>query len=276
MAESSAALRIGRSAVTADILRENSGLFSMAHLPPDSTDYLRTPAAKREYNELLFAEVAKRYDLVTRALSLGRDQAWKRVLLDSLPTALDPVCVDLACGTGDVAFALAERYPKGTVCGVDLTPEMLEIAASRNRFPNVTLQVGDMHHLPFQSGSIDIVTGSYALRNAPSLTVALQEIDRVLRPGGTAAFLDFSKSPHWFVQRLGFAVLYVWGSLWGLVLHRQPAVYAYIAKSLWHFPDRKVLRQELSNVGFEEVFSRKFYFGTLEIITVSKPIHEQA
>ncbi len=246
----------------------------MAPLPSDRTGYLRTPAAKREYNELLFAEVAKRYDLVTRALSLGRDQAWKRVLLDSLPTGLAPVCADLACGTGDVAFALARRYPQGTVYGVDLTSEMLQIAQSRNSFPNVTLQLGDMHHLPFPSSSIDIVTGSYALRNAPSLSVALQEIHRVLRPGGTAAFLDFSKSPNRFLQRLSFAVLYLWGSFWGLVLHRQPAVYAYIAKSLWHFPDREELRRDLTNVGFSEVFSRKFYFGTLEIITVSKLVHE--
>jgi demethylmenaquinone methyltransferase/2-methoxy-6-polyprenyl-1,4-benzoquinol methylase len=246
----------------------------MAHLPSDRTDYLRTPVAKREYNELLFAEVAKRYDLVTRALSLGRDQAWKRTLLDSLPAGLAPVCVDLACGTGDVSFALARRYPQGTVCGIDLTPEMLHIAQARNCFPNVTLQLGDMHHLPFPSASIDIVTGSYALRNAPSLTVALQEIHRVLRPGGTAAFLDFSKSPNRFLQRLSFAVLYLWGSFWGLVLHGQPAVYAYIAKSLWHFPDRESLRRDLTNAGFVEVFSRKFYFGTLEIITVSKPVHE--
>jgi len=246
----------------------------MAHLPSDRTDYLRTPAAKREYNELLFAEVAKRYDLVTRALSLGRDQAWKRVLLESLPASLAPVCVDLACGTGDVSFALAQRYPQGTVCGIDLTPEMLQIAQARNRFPNVTLELGDMHHLPFPSASIDIVTGSYALRNAPSLTVALQEIHRVLRPGGTAAFLDFSKSPNRLLQRLSFTVLYVWGSFWGLVLHRQPAVYAYIAKSLWHFPDRESLRRDLAHVGFTEVFSRKFYFGTLEIITVSKPVDE--
>lgn len=247
----------------------------MAHLPADSTNYLRTPTAKREYNELLFAEVAKRYDLVTRALSLGRDQAWKRVLLDSLPTGLNPVCVDLACGTGDVSFALAQRYPQGTVHGIDLTPEMLHIARARNRFPNVTLALGDMHQLPFPPASIDIVTGSYALRNAPSLTVALHEIYRVLRPGGTAAFLDFSKSPNWLVQRLSFAVLYLWGSFWGLVLHGQPAVYAYIAKSLWHFPNREAIRQDLSNVGFAEVFSRKFYFGTLEIITVTKPAHEQ-
>jgi demethylmenaquinone methyltransferase/2-methoxy-6-polyprenyl-1,4-benzoquinol methylase len=96
----------------------------------------------------------------------------------------------------------------------------------------------------------------------------------VLRPGGTAAFLDFSKSPDRLLQRLSFAVLYLWGSFWGLVLHRQPAVYAYIAKSLWHFPDRTTLRRDLSDVGFTEVFSRKFYFGTLEIITVSKPVHQ--
>lgn len=253
----------------------------MSHLPAGQTDFLRTPAAKREYNELLFAEVARRYDLVTRALSLGRDQAWKRALLDSLPdgdaapAGGAPVCVDLACGTGDVAFALAQRYPQGTVCGVDLTPEMLEIARARNRFPNVSLQLGDMHQLPFDSASVDIVTGSYALRNAPSLGVALAEVQRVLRPGGTAAFLDFSKSPHWLWQRLTYWVLYVWGAFWGLVLHGQPAVYAYIATSLWQFPDRVSLRKELANAGLTEIFSRRFYLGTLEMITVVRPRGER-
>jgi demethylmenaquinone methyltransferase/2-methoxy-6-polyprenyl-1,4-benzoquinol methylase len=253
----------------------------VSKLPSDQTGYLRIPEAKRDYNELLFAEVARRYDLVTRALSLGRDQAWKRKLIDTLPDGESaphggsPVCVDLACGTGDVTFALARRYPRGTVCGVDLTPEMLEIARTKNRFPNVSLEVGDMHRLSFPSASVDIVTGSYALRNAPALTVALQEIHRVLRPGGTAAFLDFSKSPHWLWQRLAYSVLYVWGAFWGVVLHRQPAVYAYIAKSLWHFPDRVALREELARIGLVEISSRQFYCGTLELITVVKPNDEQ-
>ncbi len=252
----------------------------MSKLPSDQTDYLRIPEAKRDYNELLFAEVARRYDLVTRALSLGRDQAWKRALLDSLPDGESaphggaPMCVDLACGTGDVAFALARRYPRGTVVGVDLTPEMLEIARAKNHFHNVALELGDMHQLSFPSASVDLVTGSYALRNAPSLTVALEEIQRVLRPGGTAAFLDFSKSPHWLWRRLSYSVLYLWGAFWGLVLHRQPAVYAYIAKSLWQFPDRRALREELARVGFVEVSSRQFYFGTLELITVVKSLDE--
>jgi len=250
----------------------------MPRLPSAEPDFLRIPDAKREYNEALFAEVARRYDFVTRALSLGRDQAWKRALLDSLPDADaaavggEPVCVDLACGTGDVTFLLARRYPRGTVCGVDLTPEMLAIARARTTLPNVRLALGDMHRLPFDPGSIDVVTGSYALRNAPSLSVALAEIHRVLRPGGTAAFLDFSKSPQRVWQRLTSGVLYVWGAFWGLVLHRQPAVYAYIAKSLWHFPDRVTLRRALSEAGLAEVSSRRFYGGTLELITVIRPL----
>jgi ubiquinone/menaquinone biosynthesis C-methylase UbiE len=76
-------------------------------------------------------------------------------------------------------------------------------------------------------------------------------------------------------QRLAYGVLYVWGAFWGLVLHGQPAVYAYIAKSLWHFPDRGALRKDFARVGFVERSSRQFYFGTLELITVIKPLDEQ-
>jgi demethylmenaquinone methyltransferase/2-methoxy-6-polyprenyl-1,4-benzoquinol methylase len=252
----------------------------MSLLPSEQADFLLIPTAKRQYNELLFAEVARRYDFVTRALSLGRDQAWKRELLHALPeegpspVPGTPVCVDIACGTGDVTFALARRYPKGTVCGLDLTPEMLAIAQLRNPYLNVKLELGDMNDLPITSASVDIVTGSYALRNAPELKVALQEIHRILRPGGTAAFLDFSKSQNIFFQHLTFVILFIWGSMWGLLLHRQPSVYAYIAKSLQQFPNRIELRRALSFAGLALVSSRRFYFGTLEMITVVKPNSE--
>ena len=98
----------------------------------------------------------------------------------------------------------------------------------------------------------------------------------MLRPGGTAAFLDFSKSPNRLSQHLAYSILYLWGAFWGLVLHRQPAVYAYIANSLWHFPDRAALREELASVGFVELASRQFYFGTLELITVVKPVERES
>ncbi|MDP2658986.1 MAG: class I SAM-dependent methyltransferase, partial [Candidatus Deferrimicrobium sp.] len=167
-------------------------------------EWLDVPERKRAYNERHFAEAAPRYDLATRMMSFGRDAAWKRALVDALPGIPSPVCLDLACGTGDVAFLLAGRYPEGVVTGVDLSAPMLAIARERNRFANVQFEQGDLCNLPFPDGSIDVVTGSYALRNAPDLRKAIAEVHRVLSPGGVAAFLDFSTPESYRLRQLQY------------------------------------------------------------------------
>lgn len=156
-------------------------------------DHLKKPETKKYYNEQVFSEIAPRYDFITRALSLWRDAAWKRDLIAALPVKKNPVCLDLACGTGDIAFLLAEKYPQGQIIGLDITEPMLEISRSRNSYANVDFTNQDMSQLEFETNSIDVVTGGYALRNAPDLSIVIKEIHRVLKPGGTAAILDFSK-----------------------------------------------------------------------------------
>lgn len=159
----------------------------------NAAEHLVSSEGKRHFNEVHFAESAPRYDLATRGLSLGQDAAWKRILVAALPDLDAPVCLDIACGTGDVAFQIAERFPDAEVHGIDLTPDMIEIAKRRGARSRVSFSVGDMSHLDFADASIDLITGSYAIRNAPDLDETLQEFARVLRPGGWAAFLDFSK-----------------------------------------------------------------------------------
>ncbi|NUQ66448.1 MAG: ubiquinone/menaquinone biosynthesis methyltransferase [Pirellulales bacterium] len=230
----------------------------------------REPEKKRFYNERLFTAVAPRYDFVTRALSLGRDAAWKRRLVESLPSHAAPFCVDLACGTGDVSLLLAEKYPRGTILGLDLTRGMLDIAERRSRFAHVRFEQRDMGATGLDDSSVDIVTGSYALRNAPSLGLVLTEIRRVLRRGGVAAFLDFSRPPGKAAQLMEYWLLKAWGSFWGLALHGNAEVYAYIAESLREFPDRIGLRRSIREAGFEVLGSRRFYLGVMETLMFRK------
>lgn len=222
---------------------------------------LERPETKREFNRRLFAEVAPRYDFITRALSLGRDGAWKRWLVSRLPEMTAPVCLDVACGTGDLTFRLAARYPEGQVTGIDLSPAMIEIARSRSPSARVRLRQGDLAALPFESASVDLVTGGYALRNAPDLNACLAGICRIVRPGGTAAFLDFSKPPGRVPWWLEYALLKLWGGFWGLLLHGNPDVYGYIAESLRTFPDRIELKRMLQVTGFEVIEERRYFFG---------------
>ncbi len=230
---------------------------------------LDCPEKRRIYGERHFAVAAPRYDLATRALSLGRDAAWKARLIEALPDLPRPLCVDLACGTGDLAFLLARRYPGGRVVGVDLTAPMLDIARARNRLPNVGFLRQDLCALSFRDESVDIVTGGYALRNAPDLPLALAEIRRILRPGGTAAFLDFSR-PRSAFPLPRYLVLRTWCGLWGLLLHGTPAVHGYIAPSLAVFPDREALSALFGVNGLSPVETKRFFGGIVELVVLRR------
>ena len=233
-------------------------------------NHLQTPAKKRFYNGEMFAEIAPRYDFVTRALSFSRDASWKRDLVTALPPRQSPLCVDLACGTGDIAFLLASKYPQGTVIGVDITEPMLDLARSRMDCSNITFLNQDMSSLDFGSGSVDVISGGYALRNAPDLPQTVGEIARVLKPGGVAAFLDFSKPATKSSQRLQHWILKVWTGFWGILLHRNHEVYTYIAESLQCFPDRARLRGVLKENGLVVTDSRLYFFGITELLVVRK------
>ena len=245
-----------------------------------SDDIFFDPARKRAHNRRLFTVVAPRYDLVTRVLSLGRDRAWKRRLIAELPPAPPreaprPLVLDLACGTGDLTFALAERYPQAEVTGLDLNPEMLDFARRRaaasspasvsSADPVPSFREGDMQDLPFADGSVWVVTGAYAVRNAPDLRATLAEIRRVLRPDGQLALLEFSHSARRRVSALQLGLLRFWGRLWGRILHGDPEVYGYIADSLAAFPHLDALEHALCEAGFTEVRSRRYMFGLLAI-----------
>lgn len=233
-------------------------------------DYINTPAKKREYNERHFSEAASRYDVATRMMSLGRDLAWKKRLVTKLPQRENPVCLDLACGTGDVTFMLANKYPHGKIVGLDLTAPMLDRARQRNTFHNVAFLQADMAATGLPDQSVDIITGSYAVRNAPELRQAFTEIHRILRPDGTVMILDFSKPTNKFFQRAQYQVLRHWCGLWGYLLHRNSEVHAYIATSLKLFPNRQGLRCLLKECGFEVHFSERYYLGTLELLLLQK------
>jgi demethylmenaquinone methyltransferase/2-methoxy-6-polyprenyl-1,4-benzoquinol methylase len=231
---------------------------------------IATPDKKRAYNESLFTRVATEYDAATRAMSLGRDQVWKRRLVGLLPDLIAPNCVDLACGTGDVTAGLARRFPHGQIVGIDLTPAMVEVARRLCDRSNVEFRVEDMCHTGVADHWADVVTGSYALRNAPVLDDALSEIRRMLKPGGWAVFLDFSKPPGRWRQAVQLPMLKLWGGFWGLVLHGGRPEHAYIAESLRQFPDRVALRERFTRHGFILRAARPCFGGMLEILAFTR------
>lgn len=235
----------------------------------DAAHALRDPALKRDYNRRLFHEVAPRYDLVTRVLSFGRDRHWKNILIRHLPASGVHRALDLACGTGDITRALRDRYPEAEITGIDLCPEMLERA--RALAPGgIQFVEGDMTDTGLDAASLDLVTGGYALRNAPDLEAALAETRRLLRDGGTAAFLDFSAPANPLLRKLEYGALWFWGALWGLLLHGNPRVYAYIARSLARFPDRASFHRRLADHGLTPLHTQRFMLGMIELVVCKR------
>ena len=234
-------------------------------------DYIHQPAGKLFFNREMFGYLAPKYDLINRMLSFNRDAVWKKQLINKLPDIKSPRCLDIACGTGDLTFLLAAKYPQGHITGLDLTQQMIDLAKTNNSFDNVEFTIGNMCDLKFQDNTFDIITAGYALRNSPDLEKALKEIKRVMKPGATAAIIDFSKSPNRLMQIIQDILLRFWGGFWGLLLHRNPQLYTYIAASLRQFPDRVALKQLISKLGFTNIRSRKHFFGFTESIFFQKP-----
>lgn len=228
-------------------------------------DRIATPEGKRRYVGTLFATIADRYDLMTVLLSYGQDRRWKRRLVDLAGPARGARALDLATGTGDLAFALESRGAR--VVGLDLTARMIELArakAARARSTG-TFVVGDMLALPFPSGSFDIVTTGYGLRNVPDLTTAIDEIRRVLKTGGQALSLDFNRPSSFPIRSAYLLYLSVVGGALGWALHRDPDTYRYIPASIRTYPGAGAVARLMEERGFTRVRHHRVLGGLMAI-----------
>jgi demethylmenaquinone methyltransferase/2-methoxy-6-polyprenyl-1,4-benzoquinol methylase len=215
-------------------------------------DRIATPEGKRGYVRTLFATIADRYDFITVALSFGLDRRWKRRVIRLTQPDSRTRVLDLATGTGDIAFAAAARG--APVVGLDITYRMIELARGKvtaGLRPRWT--VGDMLALPFPPSSFDIVTTGYGLRNVPDLTVAIEEIRRVLAPGGQLVSLDFNRPSNGIVRAAYLAYLTVVGSTLGWLLHRDPDTYRYIPASIRQYPGAEGVARLLDAGGFVDI-----------------------
>jgi demethylmenaquinone methyltransferase / 2-methoxy-6-polyprenyl-1,4-benzoquinol methylase len=222
---------------------------------------IATPDGKRRYVRTLFATIADRYDFITVALSYGQDRRWKRRLIDLASPRPGARALDLATGTGDIASQLAARGAR--VVGLDITRRMIELAREK-RTPAALVQ-GDMLALPFSGGSFEIVTTGYGLRNVPDLGAAIEEIGRVLTPGGQVLSLDFNRPSNCVVRAAYLAYLTVVGAALGWMLHRDPDTYRYIPASIRQYPGADGVAQLFASRGFQCVRAYPVLGGLMTI-----------
>jgi demethylmenaquinone methyltransferase/2-methoxy-6-polyprenyl-1,4-benzoquinol methylase len=201
----------------------------------------------------LFAAIAPRYDRINDLQSFGLHRFWKRRLVSLAGARPGDQALDLCCGTGDIAFALARRG--AAVTGLDFSEPMLQLAEDRRKKAglqppaNVRFLRADAQQTPFPDNAFDIVTVAYGLRNLPSWESGLDEMRRVAKPGGRLLVLDFGKPDNALWRGLYFAHLKCVVPVLGRILCGNAAAYAYILESLKPYPAQRGVEARMRQLG---------------------------
>lgn len=222
----------------------------------------------------MFARIARRYDFANRLLSGGADVWWRRVLVRAVAQHAPRDVLDLATGSGDVAFALARGLPQHTaITGMDFCQPMLDEAEIKKqqaqRYPNVSFCPGDGLALPLVDATFDAVTVSFGLRNMANRHQALTEMHRVLRPGGHVHVLEFSQPRAWFRPFYYFYLKNLLPFIAAVVTGDKKA-YDYLCGSIEQYPDHEAKSAEIRAAGFKDVTVRRLTFGIVALHSAAK------
>jgi demethylmenaquinone methyltransferase/2-methoxy-6-polyprenyl-1,4-benzoquinol methylase len=224
-------------------------------------------AEKVAYVSGIFARIASRYDLMNRLMTGGRDQVWRRQVARLAMLPAGGRVLDVATGTGDIALALARRYPEAQVVGADFSLEMMQTGrpkfAAHGLGERISLTAGDALRLPFADDSFDAATAGFALRNVTDIPRTFAEMHRVVKPGGRIVCLEISR-PTLPLFRLLFGFYFYRLIPWvgGLISGNQDA-YMYLPNSLSGFLTPEEVKAVMEKVGWRKVSCRRLMMGTV-------------
>ena len=223
----------------------------------------------------LFATIAPRYDRLNDLQSFWLHRLWKRRLVGLASPKAGSRALDLCCGTGDVALALARRGVE--VAGLDFSAQMLEVAGRRAAQGSATdgqipfFLCGDAQEIPFPDASFDIITISYGLRNLASWQQGLDEMFRLARSGGRLLILDFGKPDSAQLRAVYFGYLRLVVPWFGRLFCGDAKAYAYILESLENYPAQHAVDAYLRGLGCENVHLLSLLGGVMTINVATKP-----
>jgi demethylmenaquinone methyltransferase / 2-methoxy-6-polyprenyl-1,4-benzoquinol methylase len=217
----------------------------------------------------LFAAIARHYDLLNDLQSLGLHRRWKHRVVGLAAVKSGDRALDVCCGTGDIAFALAQRGAE--VIGLDFSKAMLEIADVRrlknpqSEITNPKFVQGDAQQIPFSDASFDIVTVGYGLRSLASWETGLAEMRRVAKPGARLVVLDFGKPANVIWRAICFAHLRCAVPLIGRLFCGNADAYAYILESLKHYPAQQAVADKMRELKLTNVCVINMLGGAMAI-----------
>ncbi|MES1021986.1 bifunctional demethylmenaquinone methyltransferase/2-methoxy-6-polyprenyl-1,4-benzoquinol methylase UbiE [Gloeocapsa sp. BRSZ] len=221
----------------------------------------------------IFDRIAPVYDQMNDWLSLGQHRIWKQMTVKWSRAKAGDTCLDLCCGSGDLTLRLSRVVgTTGQVYGVDFSPQLLAIAQQRSQqYPaSITWIEADVLKLPFADNFFDAATMGYGLRNVIDIPLCLQELHRVLKPGATAAILDFHRPSNsqmrafqqWYLDTLVVPLAHQLGLT---------EEYAYISPSLKRFPTGQEQLKLAQDAGFTKATHYPIASGMMGVLTITKP-----
>ena len=210
--------------------------------------------SKKEEVAQMFNNISANYDFLNHFLSLGIDHLWRKRAVKQLQKQQPKVLLDLATGTGDFAIACLKLKPE-KIIGMDISSGMLEVGKQKMKkraFDNIIdMQLGDSENMPFEDHTFDAITVGFGVRNYENLEKGLGEMLRVLKPGGQAVILEFSKPKAFPVKQLFGFYSKVLIPLFGKYISKDERAYTYLPESVAAFPEGAAFVTVLEKVGYQ-------------------------
>jgi demethylmenaquinone methyltransferase/2-methoxy-6-polyprenyl-1,4-benzoquinol methylase len=222
----------------------------------------------------MFDNIAPKYDLLNRVLSLGIDVWWRKRALGYFKGQKPASMLDVATGTADVAIMAAKALNPRQIIGIDISNQMLEFGRQKIKQENLTntisLETGDSENLRFSDNTFDGITVAFGVRNFENLEKGLSEMFRVLSPGGRLVVLEFSR-PHLFPFKQLYNAYFRYAlPLIGRLTSRDVRAYTYLFESVQAFPEGNDFIQILSKTGFQNPICERLTLGICSIYSATK------
>lgn len=228
----------------------------------------KSDESKKEQVATMFNNIAPKYDFLNHFFSMGTDILWRKKAIKMLKADQPKVILDLATGTGDFAFEALALNPD-RIIGMDISEGMLDVGREkvkkRGHSAKIELKYGDSAELPLETESIDALTIGFGVRNFENLEKGLGEMLRVLKPGGKAVILEFSKPTSFPIKQLYYFYFKNIMPILGKMVSKDSAAYSYLPESVQAFPEGQAFLDILSRVGYKEVKARRVTGGIATI-----------
>ncbi len=242
----------------------------MFHFTMKVTPYEGSSETKKKQVEQMFDNISSKYDFLNRSLSFGIDIWWRKKMMKELKGLHIEKLLDIATGTADVAIAASKLKPKAIV-GVDISEGMLavgRIKVKKNGLEElIQLQQGDSENLPFESNTFDVITVAFGVRNFETLSKGLDEMQRVMKPGGKVVILEFSRPRIFPIRQLYDFYFRYFCPWWGKVVSKDNAAYRYLYESVNAFPEGDQFLSIAKNSGFKGLQAKRVTFGIVSLYT---------